>query len=74
MSGTSLVVQWLRLCAPYAGGMGLIPDQGTKIPHGTAKKKKKQCQYILYSKVENDIHMDLTALNYLTCRSLVHEQ
>ena len=30
---TSLVVQWLRLCASGAGGMGLIPGWGTKIPH-----------------------------------------
>ena len=28
--GTSLVVQWLRLCAPNAGGLGSIPGQGTK--------------------------------------------
>ena len=28
--GTSLVVQWLRLLAPNAGGMGLIPGQGSK--------------------------------------------
>ena len=28
--GTSLVVQWLRLCAPGAGGMGSIPSQGTR--------------------------------------------
>ena len=28
--GTSLVAQWLRLCAPGAGGMGLIPGQGTR--------------------------------------------
>ena len=27
----SLAVQWLRLRAPTAGGMGLIPGQGTKI-------------------------------------------
>ena len=26
---TSLVVQWLRLHAPNAGGMGSIPHQGT---------------------------------------------
>ena len=25
--GTSLVVRWLRLCAPNAGGPGLIPAQ-----------------------------------------------
>ncbi|TEA31623.1 hypothetical protein DBR06_SOUSAS7710062, partial [Sousa chinensis] len=40
----SLVVQWLRLCAPNAGGPGSIPSQGTrscmpqlKIPHTTTK-------------------------------------
>ena len=30
--GTSLVVQWLRLCPSNAGGMGLIPGWGTRIP------------------------------------------
>ena len=42
---TSLVVQWLRLSASTAGGMGLIPGQGTKIPYATwhnPKKKKKK--------------------------------
>ena len=29
---TSLVVQWLRLCAPSAGAAGSIPGQGTR-PH-----------------------------------------
>ena len=28
--GTSLVVQWLRLHAANAGGLGLIPGQGTR--------------------------------------------
>ena len=28
--GTSLVVQWLRFCAPQAGGLGLIPGQETR--------------------------------------------
>ena len=28
-SGTSLLVQWLRICAPNAEGPGLIPGQGT---------------------------------------------
>ena len=36
--GTSLVVQWLRLCASSAGGACLIPAGGTKIPRGTVKK------------------------------------
>ena len=42
--GTSLVVQWLRLCTSSAGGTGLIPGWRTKIPRatrGVAKKKKK---------------------------------
>ena len=28
--GTSLVVQWLRLHAPNAGGLGSIPGRGTR--------------------------------------------
>ena len=32
-SGTSQVVQWLRLCTNDAGDMGSIPGQGTKISH-----------------------------------------
>ena len=32
--GTSLVVQWLRLCTSTAGGMGSIPSWRAKIPHG----------------------------------------
>ena len=31
--GPSLAVQWLGLRASTAGGTGLIPGQGTKIPH-----------------------------------------
>ena len=31
--GTSLAVQWLRLCVCTAGGAGSIPGWGTKIPH-----------------------------------------
>ena len=35
---TSLAVQWLRLHTSKAVGAGLIPDQGTKIPHAWPKK------------------------------------
>ena len=42
--GSSLLVQWLRLHAPNAGGSGSIPAQGTryhmlqsKIPHAATK-------------------------------------
>ena len=40
--GTSLAVQWLRLCTSTAGGTGSIPGQGTKIPHAPRPKKKKK--------------------------------
>ena len=54
--GTSLVVQWLRLCAPNAGGQGSILGKGTrshmpqlrvhmlqlKIPHATIKTQRSQ--------------------------------
>ncbi|TEA16682.1 hypothetical protein DBR06_SOUSAS20610074, partial [Sousa chinensis] len=34
----SLVVQWVRLRAPNAGGLGLIPGQGTRSRmHATTK-------------------------------------
>ena len=39
--GTSLVVQWLRLCASPPGGAGLIPGQGTKVPHATVRPINK---------------------------------
>ena len=39
---TSLVVQWLRLCAFTAGDTSLIPGQGTKISHATRPKGKKK--------------------------------
>ena len=37
--GTSLVVQWLRICFPMAGNAGLIPGWGTKIPRAAGKLK-----------------------------------
>ena len=40
IKGTSLAVQWLRLCASTAGGMGLIPGQGTKILHAAQHSQK----------------------------------
>ena len=47
VGGTSLVVQWIRLCAPSAGGPGSIPGQGTrshmhaatKSSHATTKER-----------------------------------
>ena len=39
---TSLAVQWLRLWASTAGGMGSIPGRGTKIPHVERCRQKKK--------------------------------
>ena len=52
--GTSLVVQWLRLCTSNAGGTVSFPVSGTKMPHaswcGHLHPKKKQDPYIYYLK------------------------
>ena len=39
--GTSLVVEWLRCHTSTAGGMGLIPSWGTKIPHVVQSGQKR---------------------------------
>ena len=36
------MVQWLRLHTSNAGGVGLIPGQGTKNPFAVQPKKKKK--------------------------------
>ena len=38
--GASLMVQWLILHVSNAGGVGLIPDRGTKIPHAPTVQPK----------------------------------
>ena len=40
--GTSLAVQWLRLRTSNAGGVGLSPGRGTRLPRGAWPKKKKK--------------------------------
>ena len=48
--GTSLVVQWLRLCTSTAGGAGLIPGQGTVIPSAVhCGQKKKSPPFFSFS-------------------------
>ena len=46
IKGTSLVVQWLRLCTFRAGDEGSIPGQGTRVlhagPHGQNEKTNQQ--------------------------------
>ena len=47
--GTSLVVQWLKLQASSAGGVGSIPGWGSKIPHAArcGQKKKNKTRELL---------------------------
>ena len=57
LAGTSMVVQWLRICAANAGLTGSIPGRGPRIPHAVwcsqkikiknkiiLKKKESTCQ------------------------------
>ena len=48
-SGTSLMVQWLRLHASKAGDVGSVPGWGTKILHaswhGQKRKGRKKSRY-----------------------------
>ena len=39
-TGSSLLVQWLRLCAPNAGDSVSMLGQGTKIPHAATKSSR----------------------------------
>ena len=38
----SQVIQWLRLCAFTAQGVGSIPGQGTEIPQAASGAKKER--------------------------------
>ena len=52
--GSSLEVQRLGLCTSNAGGMGLIPGWGTRVPqpHGVAKKKGVKHEESLETRLE----------------------
>ena len=47
--GDFLVVHWLRLCDPSAGGAGLIPGQVAKIPAAMVQPNKQKCKSKNYS-------------------------
>ena len=42
MRGTSLVVQWLRLCAYSTGIAGLVSGWGTKTPYVVWPEREKK--------------------------------
>ena len=57
ISGTSLVVQWLRLHASTAGGCGFnawLGNLRSYILHSVAKKKKKSLKAPYYLKILDD--------------------
>ena len=63
--GTSLVVQWLRLRAPSAGGLGSIPGRGTrshmlqlKILHASTKNGHSQINKIIKKKKKKKMHRE----------------
>ena len=59
VSGTSLAVQWLRLCTSSIGGIGSIPGQRTKIPHATwCSQKKKKFITIFLNVLENKNYLE----------------
>ena len=55
------MVQWVRLCASTAGGMGSIPVWGTKTPHATPHgwKEKKDSDPLLVAAVIRKIRFSL---------------
>ena len=52
--GTPLVAQWQRLQAPNAGGLGLIPGQGTRshMPQLTPSTAKYMYKFFFKSRPE----------------------
>ena len=56
VQGTSLMVQWLKLHAPNAGGRGFDPWSGNWIPHATTKypiwinEDQRSCELQLITK------------------------
>ena len=56
--GTSLAVQWLRLCTSNTGGACLIPSQGIKIPYAMrhGQKIKNYEKKIFLTSLESMTH------------------
>ena len=58
--GNSLVVQWLELHASIAGGTGLIPGWGTKIPQAVWRHspQKTKVDLMCWEHLMRFPHMD----------------
>ena len=57
--GTSPEAQWLRLCAPNAGGLGLILGQGTR-PHGPQLKLPRTSDKTWHSQISNNVYKNVS--------------
>ena len=69
---TSLVVQWLRLCASTAGGVGLIPGRGTKIRHAVLhSQKQKKARMICFPDEDRATMEALTSSCQVPCKGTV---
>ena len=61
---TSLVIQWLRLCACIAGGTGSIPGQGTKIVYIVqCSKTNKQTNKQTMTAIVGKTHLNFRHVN-----------
>ena len=65
---TSLVVQQLRLHASSAGDVGLIPGQGTNIPHATSSQAKRK----RHSRGYKLLLYKITSILATSCKELTH--
>ena len=54
--GTFLVVQWLRIHTPNAGGLGLIPDQGARSPMLQVRAHTPLLKYPCMSKLRPGVY------------------
>ena len=57
IQGTSLGVQWLRLCLPIQGVKGSVPGQKAKISHASQPKDQNIKQSSIVNKYNKDLKM-----------------
>ena len=60
--GTVLVVQWLRLCVPNAGGPGLIPGWGTRSHYAATMTWCSQTNKYIILKIEELMYVEASDL------------
>ena len=71
LKGSFLEVWWLRFHISNSGGMGSIPGQETRVPHGTLEKKKKKKKILLMKNVGEISLPYIKACNQVTAIKIV---